>query len=73
MKCSVCGGNLAEGRCVRCYGLHCTVCQKPIYRDESFQRTTTGARHIRCLSGPAKRPYYMRDPKSAATLGDTSA
>jgi hypothetical protein len=65
MVCSTCGAHLDENRkCHRCRGQTCSVCGKPIYRDESYASTARGRRHVRCVDGTAfPRPKWMVEPQ----------
>jgi len=57
--CPVCGAKLNGSHCPRCRGYKCSVCKKPIYRDESYAINGLGRRHVRCVVRPRSRPEYM--------------
>ena len=40
-------------------GMVCVVCHRPVYCDESYARSATGDRHVRCSHGRRDRPDYM--------------
>jgi len=59
--CEICGGELDQGVCVRCYGAVCRMCGEPLYRDESVKRDCRGVRHVRCFRSAVARPAVMPD------------
>ena len=59
--CEICGGPVDDaGRCLRCYGMRCRVCEQPIYRDESYKCNAFGVRHLRCTRRAVARPREMK-------------